>query len=98
MLMFSEHVKYLGKYYFQTLDPQQLLRTKAIQSPHTFLKDNVNGLLNRGPEHLKVAGKYIFNLKQCLWNDWIVMNDKSAQHAIRSLCQVVLQKQVLFFH
>ena len=41
----------------QTLNVHQLLKTKAIQSSHTFAKDKVNGLLNRGPEHLKVATK-----------------------------------------
>ena len=50
------YVSYFGQI-FQTLNVHQLLRSKAIQSSHTFAKDNVNGLLNRGPGHLKVANK-----------------------------------------
>ena len=53
---------------FQTLKVHELLRTKAIQSSHTFARDNVNGLLNRGPAHLKVPTN-ICDLKQLMQNN-----------------------------
>ena len=53
---------------FQTLNVHELLRTKAIQSSHTFARDNVNGLLNRGPAHLKVA-TIICDLQQLMQNN-----------------------------
>jgi len=53
---------------YQTLDAHQLLRTKAVQSPHTFVKDKINGLLNRGPDHLKICTQLEAYARWCYKN------------------------------
>jgi len=53
---------------YQTLDANQLLRTKAVQSPHTFVKDKINGLLNRGPDHLRICTQLEAYARWCYKN------------------------------